>query len=235
MKICIPSRNRSKKITTTKLFKSAIVFVPENEYDEYSENIDNTIVKVPLEHNGITKTRNYILDTVNDDVLFIDDDLKEIGYFKNSIRINLFDEKYENEMIEEFYKCFQITKEMGLSLFGVESGGSLFANHVFKPISYKGAINGTCLGVIKSNERFNESYEVKEDYEFILRHYIKDGGFMKFNYFYLRTKHWANAGGCVDYRTNKMEQEAIEKLDKKYQGLFKVGKGKNMFHTTLTI
>ncbi|MXV39336.1 hypothetical protein GO491_11725 [Flavobacteriaceae bacterium Ap0902] len=235
MKICIPSSNRAETITTTKLFTKALVFVPESQKHEYAENLENEIIPVPDDIKGITKTRNFILDYVNDDCLMIDDDLKEVGYFRGGIRINLFNPDYEDELINLFERCFQLTRQMGFELFGVEAAGSLFAQHVFKPISYKGAINGTCIGIAKTVSRFDESYPVKEDFEFILRSYLKHGGYLKFNHFYLRTKHWANAGGCVDYRTNQMEMDCVEKLGEKYNGLFKVGAGKNQFHTKITI
>ena len=49
----------------------------------YEENITNKIVEVPEELYGITKTRNYIINYFeNEDILFLDDDVKECGYFK---------------------------------------------------------------------------------------------------------------------------------------------------------
>lgn len=236
MKICVPSKSRELTITTNKLFKSAFIFVPEEQVENYKKYHEN-IVAVPSSFDGITKTRNFILDYFkNENILFIDDDLKEIGYFKESKRINLFSDVHENDLIDYFLDCFQKTKQFGFNIFGIESGGSLFSNHVFKPISYKGAINGTCFGICKHHDqKFNEDFEVKEDFEYILKDYLKTGGFLKFNTIYVRTKHWANSGGCVDYRTNQMESKCIKMLKKKYNGLFSVGKGKNQFHTKIKI
>ena len=109
----------------------------------------------------------------------------------------------------------------------------MFANHIFKPISFNGSINGSVLGILNNGSKFDENFPVKEDFEFILRNYYKNGGFLKFNFFYWRTKHWANKGGCVDYRTNEMEEEAIKKLSRSYQKNIKTGKNKNKYHLSL--
>lgn len=234
MKICIPSSNRANKITSN-FIKNSIVFVPENQYQEYKISISNKVISVPNDFYGITKTRNFILNYFKgEDILFIDDDVKECGFFNYGNRVNLKRETHTKEWNDIFQKCFETTRQLGFDLFGVENGGSKFSNHVFKPILFKGSINGTILGVTKEcNLMFDESYIVKEDFEFVLRSFYEKGGFCKFNYFYWRTKHWGNAGGCVDYRTNEIEQSAINRLKSKYGFNIQTGKGKNKYHTTL--
>lgn len=233
MKICIPSSNRASKCTSAFL-KGAIVFVPEGQKTAYEENITNKIVEVPEELYGITKTRNYIINYFeNEDILFLDDDVKECGYFKEGLRIDLKNETYSEDWEKMFQNCFDITKQFGFSIWGAESGGNKFSNHVLNQIDLKGSINGTILGVMANSFNFDEKYIVKEDFDLILRAYKKDGGFLKFNNFYWRTKHWGNPGGCVDYRTNEIEMKCINMLNKSHPGFIKQGKNKNMFHTTL--
>lgn len=233
MKICIPSSNRPDKCSSAFLC-NAIVFVPEGQKSEYEKYLKNEIIEVPGEFYGITKTRNFILRYfLNEDIVFIDDDVKEAGYFKQGLRINLRENRFSSDWLKMFEQCFQITKEFGFSIWGAENGGSKFSNHAFNQIDLKGSINGTILGIVSNSFSFDEKFIVKEDFDLILRAYRKEGGFLKFNNFYWRTKHWDNAGGCVDYRTNKIEEQCIEMLKKRHGNRIKIGTNKNRYHTTL--
>jgi len=229
MIIAIPSKNRYENTTTQNVFKDGVFFVPENEVQEYQKRIQNKIVGVPAKYNGITKTRNWILKQHhNQNVLFIDDDVREVGTFQEGKRINLKDKTGGDIIQEEFKKLFDITNGIGFKIFGVEAGGSKFANHPLSPIAFKGIINGSCMGIINDGSfYFDEQFEVKEDYDIVLRHFKKHGGVLKARYFYIRTYHWENAGGCVDYRTDKMEDDAIELLQKRFPLMIRTGQRKN--------
>lgn len=229
MIIAIPSKNRFKKITSQKVFRNGVFFVPENEVEKYKSEIDNQIVGVPEKYNGITKTRNWILKNhPNENVLFVDDDIREIGTFQEGKRINLKNHAGGDQIENEFKKLFDITNGIGFKIFGVEAGGSKFANHPLSPLSFKGIINGSCMGIINDGSfYFDEQFEVKEDYDIVLRHYKKHGGILKCRYFYIRTFHWENDGGCVDYRTDKMEDDAISLLEKRFPLMVKRGMRKN--------
>ena len=97
MKICVPSSNRAGK-TTTHFINEAVFFVPEDQFSEYQSILQNRIVSVPFEFFGITKTRNFIIDFFKDeDILFLDDDVLECGYFKKGERINLKYEQYSED------------------------------------------------------------------------------------------------------------------------------------------
>ena len=233
MKICIPSSNRAGK-TSSDFISESIIFVPEDQYFDYSQVLKNKIIPVPNGYFGITKTRNFIIDYFKDeDILFLDDDVLECGYFKEGIRINLRDDQFSNDWVSMFEKCFQICKELKLNVWGAENGGSKFSNHILNQIDVKGSINGTILGIVANSYKYDEQFIVKEDFDLVIRAFKKDGGFIKFNNFYWRAKHWGNKGGCVDYRTNEIEVNAINLLNAKHPGFIKQGTKKNMFHTTL--
>jgi len=233
MKICVPSSNRAGK-TTTHFINEAVFFVPEDQFSEYQSILQNRIVSVPFEFFGITKTRNFIIDFFKDeDILFLDDDVLECGYFKKGERINLKYEQYSEDWVKKFEECFDICKGFGLNIWGAENGGSKFSNHILNQIDLKGSINGTILGIVANSYKFDERFIVKEDFDLIIRAFKKDGGFLKFNNFYWRSKHWNNKGGCVDYRTNEIEVNSIRLLNSIHPGFTKQGKKKNMFHTTL--
>lgn len=227
MIIAIPSKGRAGKTTTDKTFDGGIFYVPENEVEQYRKKTKNEVRPVPTECDGITKTRNFILkENQGKDVLFVDDDIREIGTFQYGKRINL---KNKGDLIvREFEKAFNTCQGLGFKIFGIEAGGSKFADHPLNPFSFKGVINGSCMGVIADGSYwFDEQLQVKEDYDIVLRHYKQLGGHLKIRYFYVRTFHWENEGGCVEYRTDKMEEEAIDLLEKRYPLMVQRGKRKN--------
>ena len=114
MIIAIPSKGRAGNLLTTKIFKSAFLYVPESEVQQYLQFYKN-VIGVPNTVRGITQTRNYILkQNKNDDIVFIDDDLEYCGWIKKGelkykvIRIN-----NEQTWIEEFERYFELTKHFG--------------------------------------------------------------------------------------------------------------------------
>jgi hypothetical protein len=213
--------------TTANIFSTAVFYVPESQFHDYRERISNPIVKVPESISGITKTRNWILNkNPNENIVFIDDDIMEIGTFIKGERIKLDDK--EPLLIREFEKLFEVAQGFDVNIFGVENGGNKFANHPLQPISLKSIINASCMGIINNGSIFfDERFPVKEDYDLVLREYKKTGLSLKAKYFYIRTEHWENNGGCVDYRTDKMEEDAISLLQQRYPLNIKTGKRKH--------
>jgi hypothetical protein len=235
MIIAIPSSNRSEAATTQKVLMSAIMFVPENQVSAYEQFNSCEIVGVPLDFDGITKTRNWILKYTNEDVLFVDDDVRECGYFSYGDRINLKDGEYSFLWESEFEKIFEVCKGMGFKIWGAESGGSKFSHHPLMPFSFASTINGSMMGIVNDGEfYFDEQFPVKEDYEIMLRHYKQKGGILKVRYFYWRNFHWGNEGGCVDYRTDKMEENAIDLLEARYPAMVRRNERKNKHSILIT-
>ncbi len=229
MRICVPSSNRAGKTTTQDFIKGCVFFVPENQATQYRAALPNEIVPVPEKYNGITKTRNFILNHYKGrDVLFIDDDTKEAGLFKEGQRVSFQGGDYTEKLTAEFKRIFDLCRGLGFKIWGVEAGGSKYANHFINPFSFYGIINCSFMGIISDGEFvFDETFEVKEDYEIILRHFKRKGGFLKARHFYWRTEHWGNLGGCVDYRTDQLEEKNIKKLEDRYYGMIIRGKAKN--------
>lgn len=235
MKICVPSSNRAKNTKTQKVLSTCIFFVPENQYDEYKKSLVQEIIPVPNEFYGITKTRNFILNYFKgENIIFVDDDLKECGFFKAGQRFDFRKDNYEPVLLKEFNRCFELCDGLGFKIWGCEAGGSRFANHPLTPFSFKSVINGSFLGIINDGEYlFDEIYEVKEDYEIVLRHYKRKGGILKVRHFFWRSTHWKNTGGCVDYRTDEMEEKCIDMLRKQFGGMISTGKAKNKFQISI--
>lgn len=231
MKICIPSSNRAERCDSA-FISNAIIFVPKGQKKEYEKKYQNEIIECSV--TGITATRNYILDYFKgEEIVMLDDDVLECGFFQGHERVNLKSAEHTHLWNKIFKDCFDVAKGFGFDIFGVDTSGSKIREFVFAPFKFNGGINGSCLGIIENGFRFDERLIVKEDFDFILKSYYRNKGFLKANFFYWRTKHWNNKGGCVDYRTNKIEHECIQLLLQRFPNNIKVGKGKNIFHTSL--
>tara|TARA_R100001460_G_scaffold75131_1_gene116266 strand:- start:1035 stop:1760 length:726 start_codon:yes stop_codon:yes gene_type:complete len=241
MIIAVPSKGRAGLTTTNKIFKnSATFFIPKSEYHQYKSIVKN-IECVPNEVQGITSTRNYILNNSNDKrVVMLDDDIKKIGYVKrnernvNHINLKKYDEYF---WIDEFNKYFELTEQLNYKIWGVTTDDSTRSAYSYKPIMFKTYALGSIMGIINDKEYlFDESFLVKEDYEICLRHIKNKGGILGIKYLYWANKHYKDAGGCKDYRTVNMEKECIKKLINLYPSMIaKVKRKGTEFGITLTM
>ena len=104
--IAIPSKGRAGLITTQKIFKSAILYIPESEQMQYSI-YSNELHLIPNEVRGITATRNYILkNNAGKNVFFIDDDLQYFGHIERT------KEKYKVIRSNDEYLAIDVIKQL---------------------------------------------------------------------------------------------------------------------------
>tara|TARA_R110001606_G_C15274167_1_gene639823 strand:+ start:334 stop:1053 length:720 start_codon:yes stop_codon:yes gene_type:complete len=239
MLIAVPSKGRAGITKTNKIFKNtATFFVPQSEYHQYKDLVKN-VVPVPNEIQGITKTRNWILNYTDEKrVVMIDDDIKKLGYVKRNERnVNHINLKDENFWIDEFVKYFELTEQLDYKIWGVTTDDSTRSAYSYKPIMFKTYALGSIMGIVNDKEYlFNEDFKVKEDYELCLRHIKDKGGILGIKYLYWANHHYTDNGGCKDYRTIDMEKECIKKLIKMYPNMIAKVKRKNTeFGITLTM
>lgn len=239
MLIAVPSKGRAGKTTTDKIFKNtATFFVPKSEYHQYKDLVKN-VVSIPNNIQGITKTRNWILNYTDETrVVMIDDDIKKLAYVKRNERnVNHISLKNEDFWIDEFTKYFELTEQLDYKIWGVTTDDSTRSAYSYKPIMFKTYALGSIMGIVNDKEyMFDEEFKVKEDYELCLRHIKEKGGILGIKYLYWANHHYKEDGGCKDYRTVKMEKECIKKLIDKYPGMIAKIKRKNSeFGITLTM
>jgi hypothetical protein len=232
MLIAIPSKGRAGKAKTLAVLPNATLFVPSLEAESYRAAGAKNVVGVPDDVRGITRTRNWILDNVDDPhVVMIDDDVKACGYFKLYEHQAKQKKLNEQEWNNEFQKLFDVTEEMGYRIWGISTDGALRSVYPYKPFLWRSYITASCMGIINDGStRFDEDFPVKEDYELNLRCIQEDGGIVAARYFYWSNSHWHDDGGCKDYRTARMEKECIDRLVRKYPGMVRVTKRANSEH-----
>ena len=223
--IAIPSKGRAGLITSQKIFKSAVIYVPENEVNQYSI-YSNLIVGVPKEVKGITATRNWILKNNNCNIFFLDDDFLVGGYYEK------YEEKYkikkvkeENIYIRELEKLFEVSEQCNSKIFGLFTVQNAMSNYSYNPFLFNGVCLGSCMGIINDGTYyFDESFLVKEDYELTLRHFIERGITVRSNILFMQHEHTQLRGGCRDSKRIDKEKEAVKRLITMYPNMIKEAK-----------
>lgn len=224
-KIAIPSKGRAGKVTTSDIFKSAFVYVPESEVEQYKPFHKN-IIGVPDEVKGITATRNYILKSNDCNIFFIDDDLQYMGFIERTkLKYKVVRLKDEEVAINEIIKLFEVCYQTGSKINGFFTVGNNLTNYSYNPFLFNGVCLGSCMGVINDGEfYFDEDFEVKEDYELTLRHLKEKGVTVRSNVLFMQHEHTQMTGGCRDSNRIEKEKEAINKLVKTYPNWIKSAK-----------
>jgi hypothetical protein len=215
MLFAIPSKGRAGKVKSTDILRSAVLYVPESEAEYYTRsNPKQTIAAIPDHVKGITRTRNWILDNANDlRVVMIDDDVKNQGWVKLWTSKSKHKKMTEADWRETAAQLFDVTEDLGWKLWGVATQSAPRSVYPYKPILTRSYLTASFMGIVNDGTyRFDESFSVKEDYEIGLRHAKEFGGIVAARHCYWENSHWLDAGGCSDYRTGKMELEAIKRL-----------------------
>lgn len=223
--IAIPSKGRAGLITSHEIFKSAVVYVPENEVKQYSI-YSNKIIGIPIDVKGITATRNWILKNNNCNIFFLDDDFQYGGYVERT------EEKYkikrikeESVYIKEIEKLFQVTEQSNSKIFGLFTVGNNLTNYSYSPFLFNGVCLGSCMGIINDGTYyFDETFEVKEDYELTLRHLTERGITVRSNILFMQHEHTQLRGGCRDSKRIEKEKDAVKRLIQMYPGMIKEAK-----------
>lgn len=224
-KVAIPSKGRAGIITSQEIFKSAVLYVPESELRQYSI-YKNEVVGVPSDVKGITQTRNWILKNNFCNIFFLDDDLEYGGYVERSAeKYKVKRVKEESVYLREISKLFEVSDQSGSKIFGLFTVGNNLTNYAYNPFLFNGVCLGSCMGIINDGTYyFDESFEVKEDYELTLRHYTDRGLTVRSNILFMQHEHIQLRGGCRDSSRILKEKEAIKKLINLYPGMIKEAK-----------
>jgi glycosyltransferase involved in cell wall biosynthesis len=225
MHFAVPSKGRGGIITPTrKILRGATYYVPENEVNDYKYSHGGLVVGVPIEIKGITATRNWILKNCGEKyVIMVDDDVKNAGWVE-ILKMNNKDRKLltDEDWIEEATRLAYLCEDLNYKIFGISTHSSKIQFKGYKPFLFQTYVLGSFIGHINDGTYYyDESFQVKEDYELCLRHIKERGGILGGRNLYWECEHWKTNGGCKDYRTQDMEKLAIKKLIQMYPGLIR--------------
>lgn len=219
--VAIPSRGRAETLSTVELLKglpaNITIFVDEKEdAEKYAKHHDCKIVETGT--SGITKARNFILDYYKEgtNVVMLDDDLRGIKTMVGS-KLKALDFSQVDTLIRT---GFNACVKWNTKLFGIYPIPNAF--FMSRSISVNTFIIGTFTGVIVGDLRYDEDLELKEDYDFTLKHILKYKRAIRFNNFCVDAKHYSNAGGCKDRRDADLEQRCVQKLLALYPAFIRI-------------
>ena len=215
MKIIVPSKGRAGLMTTNQVIDVDKVYVPESEVKDYEAEYKNLeIVGVPDSIKGITRTRNYILESEEDKhIVQIDDDVEYFFRFEGTKVFKIFD-KGRIKLL--FKNMFVMAEELGTNLWGLQLATDPKFYREYSPFSMGSIIVANLFGMINDGQRFDERFIVKEDYDYSLQSMYKHRKVFKNQKYGVKVKHLFNSGGVVSYRSRQTEEDAYNLLLKKW-------------------
>ena len=211
-----PSYKRPQKSSTQILYPFVKIVVKESEANEYLINGNDIVICPDSAQGNLCRVRNWILDKfINefDAIILLDDDYKNVIRWNNQKQIKLCENEFE-EMCENIAI---LCKDYGFFYFGLncvtDKGG--YREHT--PFSTNKYIGGPFQGFIKGNIlRYDESLNLKEDYDMTLQNLHKYKGCLRANFLSYDVKQAEQSGGCAMQRNFKEEQRQFELLQKKW-------------------
>jgi hypothetical protein len=233
--VAIPSYQRAhllveKTLATLKRghvsVKHIHIFVAnEQEAKTYSEILPKGY-KIIVGVKGINEQRKFISRHFPEGqhIVAIDDDIADVVHMDCSPVANLH---------EFFSNCFKTLKQHKLYIWGIYPVNNPFYMKGQKPVTTcLRFIIATMYGFVNRHSMITDSHiEEKEDVENSIRHYLEDGGVLRFNHIALKTKFKNTKGGLggLDGRL-RANKEAAEFLHAKYPDLTRIKVRKNGMH-----
>jgi hypothetical protein len=213
MIILSPSWKRGDICNSHNYFKDLKYVVCESQVESY-EKYDLPILKCPDSAQGnVSRVRNWILDYAKDeDLLIVDDDLKSLSRYEGN---NLH--KMDSEEASNFIEYgFELAKEFGVKMWGVNIIQDKGAYREYTPFSFKNVILGPFGGFLNCDIRYDENLPLKEDYDYSLQCLNKYRKILRINFVHYNCDQHTNLGGCAEYRTVQAEQDQFVALRKKW-------------------
>lgn len=222
MIITIPSKGRAGRVTSHKHLGDAahlaVVFCPEAERAEYKQHHER-VVGVPDRIQGITPTRNFILDYARDlgerFVVQTDDDAKHFTYFEADTKAPGLIVP-DDRKLAIFEQHFEMCVDLGTNLFGFQVSYDPKFYREYSPFSFTSVIVGNFMGIVEDGQRFDERLKLKEDYDFSLQSLYRHRRILRNNKYAWAVEHHDTTGGCKAYRGFDTESAAIKTLQAKW-------------------
>jgi hypothetical protein len=217
MRVMIPSYKRAGRVKTVKALSGAlreqatVCVHSEGEKEEYEKAgglggvpVVNLDVQVGM---GAIREAMHAMASEGDRVLMMDDDIERfMALTKEGAIATMMPERF-GLFVEQI---FNNTERCGAHMWGIYP----VANEYFmKPdYSIKALIDATVIGYVKTEVEWDPSMMLKSDYDFTLKHLIRDGRVLRANWIAAVAGHKTNRGGCKEYRREEMNAEMCKKL-----------------------
>lgn len=233
MKIVIMSKGRSDTIAkrSLRLFPDALVCVGEDEAELYARHTSNLLVH-PSEVTGTARTRNWILDNVDDPLLcMVDDDIhactSRVGFKVRQIR----DPAQVAAIVERAAIC---AVDAGIGVFGFGQGANPIHYYPYRPIVFNTWV-GTVFGVTNRDLRFDERLTLHDDLDFCLQAMLRHRIVWTDNRYHFSHDLFKGHGGNAVYRSSERHQREIALIKSKWGGHVEVKEAKGTVRLVLHV
>jgi len=234
MKIVIPSKNRADVLAehSFKLFPDATVCVSEDEADAYRKITPNLLLH-PATVNGIGPKRQWILDNVADDVVFMpDDDLVCVWSNVGFRRRRITDPATVQAIVE---RAAIIAADMRVGVFGFWQAAftRYYAN--FDPFSLNTWV-GTALGFVGRRFRYDEKLVLRADIDYCLQCLLHDRiMLMDCRFKFDNVAAFKGKGGNASNRSLERHQRELDYLKRKWGGHIEIVHDKQTLRILLKV
>lgn len=231
VKILILSRSRYKTITAHKLLPDFIeVLVPESQKELYAQRINNPILTVPDEIEGLGSLRNWVLDHFNEKcIIMVDDDIKTCYSLMGSLSKKITD---QNEIIEILIGTYITANDAGCKAFGFSQTDIRKYNacEPFKLNTWFGGI----FGVIGRDYRFrNDKFKV--DIDFCLQNLLINRIVWCDSRYVFAQERDNNTGGNSEFRSEDEYSKSLNSLKQKWGKYIKINNAKSQITIHLNV
>ena len=205
--VAIISSGRPKNVLRMRgLVGPATWYVPEGQGKIYEDSCANAAI----ESGALCRSRNRALFDA------FEEGLPCIQLSDDLTRLEKIDDNTEKPSPCSFLEAVSVLEATsaanGAKLAGVAPTTNTFFYNSANKISTSHFIVGDFIYVRPCELRFDEKLNLKEDYDYTLKHLCTFGKVARCNNLFAHFSHRTNAGGAVAFRTVAREQEAIARL-----------------------
>lgn len=229
MRVVIPSRKRvSACAYVLGLFPGATVVVHADEETEYRAGLgkDVEIWAHPPTVRGIGPLKNWILDNVPEETVFIVDDdismMKAMGG-RGSRSAPITDARAIRQIVEN---AEQVARVVGAPVFGFnQNGGDVRKFRNTDPFAFSGWVGGV-MGIIGRELRYDDRLLMRADIDFCLQAQLRQRCIFADLRFAFVEARFNNTGGNSQMRSAERNARELAYLQQKWGRWLKIVEGK---------
>lgn len=229
MKVIIPSSGRAEQLVTAslKFFPNAIVCVGDDEEDTYRQAGVQNLLPHPASVRGIAPLRQWILDTIPDEVVVMaDDDITRCAALVGFNKRWVTDPLQIAQILEVTAQC---AKDAGAAVFGFNQAPDVRKFMPQKPFALSAWV-GSVIGFVGRSVRFDTSLLLRADVDFCLQSLARQRIVwqdMRFSFVHGCFK---GTGGNAGQRSAARHARELAYLQRKWGPYLSVKKGKGVVH-----
>lgn len=215
MKIVSPSYKRASGCVSHKLLPGVVYAIQEADVRDYHEHEHDFMVLPDSVKGNMAKVRNAIRAAVGaEDLVMLDDDVRSLRVWGDDGKARALE---SDEIVRFLENGFEMAREMGAQLWGVNLVEDPGAYRSGNPLSMKRPVLGPFSCICSSNElTYDERLGLKEDYDFFIQNMNRYRVVLRFDRYHYMCGHKTQPGGCSTYRTMVEEESQFAELQRKW-------------------